>query len=72
MADGLGIIEISGDESPEVDGFADLHEDVAIGQLARPLGPVDLTLQLENYFSIRVFLASFRPEPACQSRSRRS
>ena len=50
MANRLCIFEISGDESPEVDRFADLEEDVAIGQLARPLDPVDLPLQFEDHF----------------------
>ena len=50
MADRLCILEIRRDESPEVDRFADLEEDVSIGQLAGPLDPVDLPLQFEDHF----------------------
>src|SRR5512144_614584 len=43
------ILELSWEEAAEVDGFADAEDDVPLGQLARPMGLVDLPLQFEDH-----------------------
>src|SRR5512147_3336929 len=50
MADRPCLPEIGREEAAEVDGFADAEEDVPLGQLARPMGLVDLPLQFEDHF----------------------
>src|SRR5512143_280996 len=49
VTDRSGIPKIVWDEAAEVDRVADAEEDVALGQLARPFGPIDLPLQFEDH-----------------------